>query len=692
MTEHGRISRLVEHWTLPTAEQVVDHVRRAKIQVVQCGNYGFDFYSIAEADDVAASWVGMPLRGIRENLDMAAEVIPQIQEAGARVVGQLSTTMHFGHHEDGLGLFGESWQRMWTDDILGPAPCSSVDEVCQWEADGQLRWRVIDGRPYRTYRGCMCNPRWEDMLRAMVRKGVELGLDGFNATHHYESFCYCAHCADYIRAYLRERLGEEDIERIFGTGDLEQVEDLQSCAPGSAAETEALLELTLAKAAVLRRKESFDIVFTDYGRSLRPGLLLAQWNHKYDFRPHDERSLLPKELWGRGEDYIWYSQGPYKWGSSLAQGYLADMGLPSRFIYAAWGGRPFVINKYDYKRWRIWAAEAMAHHGTALAFHAGPPRIEQEEPTNFAPEDYYAPVIRYQRFMARHEELLHPATPYSQIALVYPRRAELEAEMDCLNALKRLGQLLEDGHWLFDIILDEQLLERAGDYAVLVLPETERLSREEAERLRQFARDGGRLVFTGGTGRRDLDGSTLPGSLLKDWCVPPVGAALCGVAADGQVLHVPDGPWQPEKVSIDGLDAEMPIFPRLEDDDFGQQFLREFADFVGERLLVTDAPWFVRVRAWRPDTGNALVLHWINYLQAEEAAIEIPIPVGPLQVQCRLPDNTRVERVEWHYPEMKTTATVELEEECESTDESVITFTIPRLIVYGMAVVQLQSR
>ena len=77
----------------------------------------------------------------------------------------------------------------------------------------------------------------------------------------------------------------------------------------------------------------------------------------------------------------------------------------------------------------------------------------------------------------------HPATPWSQIALVYPRRAEMQAEMDCLDALKRFGQHLEDGHWFFDIILDEQLSERAADYDVLVLPEIQRLSAAEGERL-----------------------------------------------------------------------------------------------------------------------------------------------------------------------------------------------------------------
>ena len=106
MGTHRRISRIIEHWTLPAASQVVDHVRRARIQLVQVGNFGVDFYSLVDDEYIEPSWSGMPLRSAAANLDLAAEVISQIQEAGALVTGQLSTTMHFGDHEEGLGLFG----------------------------------------------------------------------------------------------------------------------------------------------------------------------------------------------------------------------------------------------------------------------------------------------------------------------------------------------------------------------------------------------------------------------------------------------------------------------------------------------------------------------------------------------------------------------------------------------------------
>lgn len=679
-----RMSRIIEHWTLPRADQVLDHVRRARIELVQVGNFGADFYSLAGDESVPASWSGMPLGSVKASLDLAAEVIPRIQEAGALVTGQLSTTMHFGNHEEGIGLFGEQWSRIWTEDLLGPPPCASADEVTQRDADGSLRWRTIPGRPYRTYRGCMSNPQWLAALKAMVRKGIELGLDGFNATHHYESLCCCRHCSDYARRYLGTRLTEEEARAIYGCADLEEVPDVFTARPDGPPELAARLELLLAQGSALKRKESFDQVFIGYGRSLKPDLLLAQWYHKYDFRPHDERSLLPPESWARGEDYLWYSQGPSKAVCSLSQGYLADMGLPSRFLHAAGGGRPFVINKYDYRRWRIWAAEAIAHHGTALAFHAGPPRLDQEESGNVAPEDYYGPVIRYQRFMHQHEELLHPADPWSQIALVYPRRAEMQAEMDCLDALKRLGQHLEDGHWLFDIILDEQLIERAGGYEALVVPEVERLSAAEGERLEEFVGGGGRLVFTGRSGRLDVDGSPRDEPLLQALRVPPAAGSIGGLAAGA--MHIPDGPWSPETLPIEGLPQEMPVYPRLEDDAFGQRFLAQLEKFLGRPRLVTDAPWFVRVRAWRPRAVDALVVHWINYRQDEEAAIEVPLPVGPIQAECEVPEGFRVERVEWRYPEMREPAVLEHEE-----SGSTVRFTIPTLIVHGMSVLHLRD-
>ena len=70
MGAQRRISRIIEHWTLPAASQVVDHVRRARIQLVQVGNFGVDFYSLVGDENIEPSWSGMPLRRAKANLGL----------------------------------------------------------------------------------------------------------------------------------------------------------------------------------------------------------------------------------------------------------------------------------------------------------------------------------------------------------------------------------------------------------------------------------------------------------------------------------------------------------------------------------------------------------------------------------------------------------------------------------------------
>ena len=101
-------------------------------------------------------------------------------------------------------------------------------------------------------------------------------------------------------------------------------------------------------------------------------------------------------------------------------------------------------------------------------------------------------------------------------------------------------------------------MERAGDYDVLVLPEVQRLSAAEGERLAEFVRAGGRLVFTGNSGRLDIDGSSHEKPLLQALRASPAAGSIAGRMGGG--MYIPDGPWTPVTVPIKGLPQEMPIF------------------------------------------------------------------------------------------------------------------------------------
>ena len=677
MAENFWFNRMAEHWSIPERLDLVEHVRRAKLQVVQIGTFGPMFYSLADDPEVNRHWVGMPLVGIEENLACAAELISQLQEAGARVVGQMSMAWNYGNHDEGKGLFG-AWERIWTEELLGDAPCASAEDTQQRLVGGALRRWDIKGRPYLTYSGCMCNPHWLATLKPMVKKAIKLGIDGFNVHHNFENFCQCSYCQNYVQDKLQKGFDTRDLERIFGKRDLAEVADFLNPCSECPEDLHQRFRLAINRATHLRRKEALDEIYIAYGRSLNLELLLAQWYHKYDFQPHDERSLLPSTLWAKDEDYIWYSQGGHKGMSFIKHGYLADMGLPARFIYAAGGGKPFVINKYDFRRLRLSIAEAAANHGAALAYHWG-----YDENPDFAVEDYYGPVIRYQRFLADNETLVHPAQPWAQIGLVYPRRAELKEEADCLEPMKRIGRLLEDRHLLFDIILDEQLLECATNYDTLILPDVTRLSPEEGVHLRHFVESGGKLIFTGDTGKYALDGQPYSEGLLEDWAAQ-ADENRNRTAPEG-VCYIPRGEWKPDLVEV-RPNVQLMVYPFLENDPFGQSFLRNLEGLLGGTYLETDAPWFVRVRAWIPEGREALVLHWVNYRQDEEADIETPQPVGPVRVACRVPAGYMVQKVEWIYPEKQDSVILPHE-----TDGEQIRFTVPTVIVYGLSVLRLRK-
>ena len=109
----------------------------------------------------------------------------------------------------------------------------------------------------------------------------------------------------------------------------------------------------------IANKEAFDEVFVRFGKSLKPDLIVAQWNHLGDFNQisGDERCLLPGELWGRDEDYLWYSTGDAANFTDLPAGALGEATLQARYIRGAFDDKPFTLGKYESIRIRVSIAE-----------------------------------------------------------------------------------------------------------------------------------------------------------------------------------------------------------------------------------------------------------------------------------------------------------------------------------------------
>ncbi|HCL31644.1 MAG TPA: hypothetical protein DIC52_24845, partial [Candidatus Latescibacteria bacterium] len=677
-----RFQRCTVHWCPPQRLDLVEHVREARLQMVQAGNFGPMFYGLADDPEVERWFPGQPLLGIEANLDYMRDLICRVQAEGARYVGTMSMSWNYGDHETAKGLW-QVWAKLWTAELLGAqAPCDDPAQAMQVDESGTIRHWPIDGRPYRTYSGCMANPLWRSTLKSMISKAIlDLGVDGFNVHHGFENLCRCQHCRAWLWPRLSAVFSTDERVAAFGADTVEEAGDLLQLRQDCPASLRPRVSLEIERAAAHLRKATFDDLFVEYGRSLKSDLLLAQWYHKYNFKPRDERSLLPADLWSRDESYLWYSQGSQKGVTYFDHGWLADMGLPARFLHAAAAGRPFIINKYDWERWRLSIAEMAAHGGAGLAVHWAP---HGEGDRNAGAEQRYRTrVYPYQRFLAEHEELFAGARPYSELAMLYPRRGEVAADSTATDALRRIGTLLENEHFLFDMVLDEQLSDRGAGYDALILADIRRMSPAEVAWMRWWVQErDGQVMLVGDNGTLREDGRRRSESPFAEWIAQANGNQVTRVGR-GQVLAIGEGAWTPDRVEVKA-GVEIDVYPMPGVDDFGRELIARIDELVEGRWLLTDAPWFVRVRAWRTEDRTRICLHWLNYRQVENLDDEVPLEQGPFDATLRLPISARAERLEWLDPEIQGSEELDFQRHGAQ-----ISFTVPQITIYGIAVVHL---
>src|SRR5262249_54424981 len=159
-------------------------------------------------------------------------------------------------------------------------------------------------------------------------------------------------------------------------------------------------------------------------KGLKPGFLVAQWNHLGDFGQisGDERCLLPKELWGRDEDYLWYSTGGAACFTDLKDGFLGEGTLQARYIRGAFGDQPFTVGKYESTRIRVAIAELAANGGAPMGFY-----------TRFKDPEARKEIVRYYQFLAKYDDLYRANTPHAEVLLLYPRKAVHDGKVEAVE-------------------------------------------------------------------------------------------------------------------------------------------------------------------------------------------------------------------------------------------------------------------
>ena len=440
---------LVAHWTDYGTPEYLDFISEAKPQVAQVGFYGVTFYSVAHTKFGKGYPAHFPVEGTRECGDFFRKLNSEVHARGSRVIGHFNTTFILGDPEKRAGFF-DWYHNGWDTKTFGPKPTSDPTEMLSVDAAGKLITTSsykIGGWP--EYHGCLNNPLWRACLKPMVADAIARGVDGLIANYYYRRDCMCRHCVGGFRAWLGTNYTAAQLKEQFAITDLKAHQFTEIPSWHNPKETSPY-KLAALKWTQIALKAAFDDVFITHGRRLKPDLLVAQWNHLGGFNQinGDERCLLPADLWGREENYLWYSTGNAASQTDLANGDLGDGTLQLRFIRGAFGPKPFLLGKYEQTRTRATIAEGIANGGAGLGFYA----------TYKNPAGREA-MTTYFGFAAKHRDLYTGAQPAAELLLLYPRNAVHRGDVEPVARFKAIGKQLVREGYAFDIVPDDIVTE-----------------------------------------------------------------------------------------------------------------------------------------------------------------------------------------------------------------------------------------
>jgi hypothetical protein len=290
-------------------------------------------------------------------------------------------------------------------------------------------------------------------------------VDGLIANYFYRHNCLCDHCRKGFRAYLTERFTAQQLSEQF------EIKDIKSHTFSEIVGWHNPKESTPLRREMLRwsqisQKAAFDEVFVQHARSLKPGFIVGQWNHLGNFGQisGDERCMLPSELWGRDEDYLWYSTGDSANSTSLAEGFYGEGTLQARYIRGSFDDKPFTLGKYENTRIRAAIAELAANGGAPMGFYA-----RHKDPE--ARKEF----VRYFQFIEKHDAVYRGNRSYSEVLLLFPRSHVHKGDVASVESFRKIGKALLDDHILFDVLPDEMLTPEIRERYRAVIDPTEPL-------------------------------------------------------------------------------------------------------------------------------------------------------------------------------------------------------------------------
>ena len=439
---------MIAHWANYAHKDYLPFVKDARPELVQVGFYGGHYWSLAHTQHGSGYPAHFPKIGLKANRDWLIQRNTDLHKLDALVIGHFNIEFLVGNPKgkDGARGFFKFYNELWDKKELGPKPVKSPLQLLEKKADGTpLTNNTYSIGGMKEYWACLNNPHWHKVLKAWVKHGIDAGVDGFIINYFYRHNCLCEHCQREFRNYLGEHFTTQELKKQFKINGLATHQFKEIGAWHNPAESTPWKREQL-RFSQMATKKCFDEVFVKYGRSLKPDLIVGQWNHigRFSQINADERCLLPKEYWAKDEDYLWYSTGNSACYTDLKNGYLGEGTLLSRYIRGATGGKPFTLGKYESTRTRAAIAELIANGGAPMGFY-----------TRFTNPEARKVIVQYYNFIRRNDHIYRHNRSAAENVLLYPRSNVHAGNVKAVEQFLKLGDTLLNRHILFDVLPDD---------------------------------------------------------------------------------------------------------------------------------------------------------------------------------------------------------------------------------------------
>jgi len=600
-------------------------------------------------------------------------------------------------------FYHERWHEF--EDYLGPQPPKDPTTWLTIHPDGTFPFyryapygqETDEG--FETW-GCPNNPHYVRMMEGRIRAQAETGIDGsyVDWTQIAGGTCYCDYCRKSFQQFLRNNLPPETAQIKYGTSDYASIQLPQK--RGEAFWMEWIQFRCHSVAEFHKRLRTV-------ARTYNPNFMIAgNVFGGFGYGPIAYDAAGNIELLGQSgyDDFIYSEMQEYLDSAPRKDEHGTKMtNSPAlKFIAAAAHGKPAIIYAteitppiFPNPTEQCLSAMAQINIAEAVANHAVF-REKRQTP---------AGATAMYRFLADNEHDLLGAQLYSPVGIVASLKQYLADELSFAFSTSRV---LADRGIAHVMMVEQDLLSGAiNDRELILLPYLPLLSLQTQHALKTYVANGGKLLILGECGTKDEynvpHNHVILTELLEVQNYPL--QTMSREVRNGKVvfvpLPIPESRYlipQEKKGAVTTFGPSMAdVFPDIPEGYTRNRIdpqLRIILEGAASALIdlqhnnitqiVGDFP-YVEITTMLDKQGTKLLVHYVNY----DVTIDGVVTAAEnIRTQIVLPKNKKAKSVR-----VNGTLSSMIDQSFEITennDRQRIDFTVDRLDIYGLAVIEME--